>query len=124
MTELSMDTPDTALQTGSTATEVAEAARVRELLIRYHHALATVKELAAALLDAVQPDAEPITPGQARAYRRSVGEALAGAERGEAFARELWGGFEIERRMAPATAPLPRALKQDRRRRQKKGSAA
>lgn len=121
MSELSLP----ALDTGEAAAEApTEAARLRELLVRYHHALATVKDLSAALLDAVQPDAEPITPEQARAYRHSVGEALVSVERGEAFARDLWGDFEVERRTAPTSAPLPRAVKQERRRRQRKGPAA
>jgi hypothetical protein len=118
MTELSIDTSEVG------AAEDPERAQLRELLVQYQRALATVQTLASALLDASQPGAEPFTPEQARAHRNSVRDALAAVDRGEAFLKELWPALGVDRRMAPAGTPPPRAIKQDRRRKQRRGSAA
>jgi hypothetical protein len=124
MTELSIDATDATDATDVPAAESREQAQLRELLVRYHQALANLQSIAAALLDASQPGAEPMAPEQARANRHAVGEALAAVEKGETFVRDLWRAFNVDRRMSPAGAPLPRAVKQDRRRKQRKGSTA
>jgi hypothetical protein len=101
-----------------------ENAPLRELLVRYHQALARVQTLAAALLDSSQPDAPAITPEQLRARRHAAGEALAAANRDEAFAQELWKSLGVERRLAPTGSPLPRAIQKDRRRKARRGFPA
>lgn len=99
--------------------------RLRELLTSYHQALGTLQVVASALLDVSQADVGPITPDQARAYRRTAGEGLALVKRGDLLLPDLWRTFGVERRVAVAGAPLPRTLKRDRRRRATgKGTAA
>jgi hypothetical protein len=119
MKELSDDTSLIAMELA-----LDDNASLRELLVRYHQALARVQSLAAVVLDSSQPDAPTVTPEQLRARRHAAGEALAAAARDEAFAQELWKTLGVERRLAPASAPLPRTVQKDRRRKVRKGTAA
>jgi hypothetical protein len=80
--------------------------------------------VASALLDASQADAGSITADQARTHRRTAGEGLAAAQRGELLLQDTWHAFGVERRTAAAGAPLPRAVRRERRRRPGKGTAA
>ena len=124
MTELSMEMAAAeAAVSNDVAGSPTERDRMREFLLRYHDTLRLVESLAFSLLDCSQSDADPITPEKARARRHTAGEALAAVERGEALLKELWRAFDIDRRMAPA-APPPQPLKHDRRKKQRKGSAA
>jgi hypothetical protein len=107
---------------GSGAATLQEQAR--ELLVWYHQALGRVQALASALLDVTQADTPPMTAKEARDYRHAAGEALEAVQRGDLLVRDLWTAFGVERRVAPPNAPLPRGIKQERRRRPTKGTTA
>jgi hypothetical protein len=90
--------------------------QARDLLIKYQRALGLIEKLAIALLDSVQPDAEPMSPEQSRDRRHTVAEAMtmvaAETPRGE----QLWGELALDRRLAHPDLPLPVAVRADRRR--------
>ena len=109
---------------GVTATPAGLQEQARELLVWYHQALGRVQALASALLDVTQADAPPMAAKEARDYRHAAGEALEAVQRGELLVKDLWTTFGVERRVAPPSAPLPRGVKQERRRRPTKGTAA
>jgi hypothetical protein len=118
MSELSIDTSAT------DAADAGERAQLRELLVQYQRALTTVQALASSLLDASQPGADPFTPEQARANRNTVRDALASVERGETLLKDLWQAYGVDRRTSAPGTPLPRAVKQDRRRKPRKSTTA
>ena len=90
---------------------------VRDLLIKYQHALGLIEKLAVALLDSVQPDAEPMSPEQARERRHTVAEAMTMVAAETPHGEQLWRDLSLDRRLAHPDAPLPVAVRTDRRRR-------
>jgi hypothetical protein len=91
--------------------------QVRDLLIKYQRALGLIERLAVALLDGVQPDAEPMTPEQARERRHTVAEAMTMVAAETPHGEQLWRDLALDRRLAHPDAPLPFAVRTDRRRR-------
>lgn len=107
--------------------DVAEDGRdrsVRDLLVKYQHALGLVEKLAIALLDSVQPDAEPMPPEQARERRHTVAEAMTLVAAETPHGEQLWRELALDRRLAHPDAPLPAAVRTDRRRRAARRSTA
>jgi hypothetical protein len=98
-----------------TAVETREQV-LRDLLIKYQRALGLVERLAIALLDSVQPDAEPMSPEQARERRHTVAEAMTMVAAETPQGEQLWRALDLERRLAHPEAPLPVAVRTDRRR--------
>jgi hypothetical protein len=97
----------------------APAARgeaLRDLLVKYQRALALTEKLAIALLDSVQPDAEPMTPEQARERRHTVAEAMTLVAAETSHGEQLWRDLDLERRLAHPASPLPMTIRTDRRR--------
>ena len=90
---------------------------VRDLLIKYQRALGLIEKLAIALLDSVQPDAEPMSPEQARERRHTVAEAMSMVAAETPHGEQLWRELALERRLAHPDAPLPAMVRSDRRRR-------
>jgi hypothetical protein len=89
---------------------------VRDLLIKYQRALGLIERLAIALLDSVQPDAEPMSPEQSRERRHTVAEAMTMVAAETPHGEQLWRDLALERRLAHPAAPLPVAVRTDRRR--------
>lgn len=100
--------------------EVVEEADPREplraLVIKYQRALALIEKLAIALLDSVQPDAEPMTPEQARERRHAVADAMTMVAAETPQSEQLWRELGLDRRHTSPHAPLPPGVKADRRR--------
>ncbi len=63
---------------------------VRGILIKYQRALGLIEKLAVALLDSVQPDAEPMSPEQARERRRTIAEAMTMVAAETPHGERLW----------------------------------
>jgi hypothetical protein len=97
---------------------------VRDLLIKYQRALALVERLAIALLDSVQPDAEPMAPEQARERRHTVAEAMTMVATETPHGEQLWRELVLERRLSHPEAPLPLAVRVDRRRKSPRRAAS
>lgn len=96
--------------------EAADSESLRTLLIKYQRALALIEKLAIALLDSVQPDAEPMTPEQARERRHAVADAMTMVAAETPHGEQLWRDLGLERRSTSASAPLPPGVSADRRR--------
>jgi hypothetical protein len=88
----------------------------RDLLIKYQRALVLIEKLAIALLDSVQPDAEPMSPEQARDRRHTVAEAMTMVAAETPHGEQLWRELALDRRLAHPDLPLPLAVRTDRRR--------
>src|SRR5574338_390263 len=101
----------------SVVPEEAREQNVRDLLIKYQRALGLIEKLAIALLDSVQPDAEPMSPEQARERRHTVAEAMTMVAAETPNGEHLWRDLALDRRFAHPDAPLPVAVRSDRRRR-------
>jgi hypothetical protein len=97
---------------------------VRDLLIKYHLALGLIEKLAIALLDSVQPDAEPMAPEQARERRHTVAEAMTMVAAEMPHGEQLWRELALERRLSHPQAPLPLAVRADRRRKAPRRAAS
>lgn len=89
---------------------------VRDLLVKYQRALGLVEKLAIALLDSVQPDAQPMSPEEARERRHTVAEAMTMVASETHQGEHLWRELALDRRLAHPEAPLPVAVRIDRRR--------
>jgi hypothetical protein len=97
---------------------------LRDLLIKYQRALDLVGKLAIALLDSVQPDAEPMSPEEARERRHTVAEAMTMVASETPHGEQLWRELAVDRRLAHPDAPLPAAVRVDRRRKVPRRAAA
>jgi hypothetical protein len=100
--------------------EVVDASDPREpfraLVIKYQRALTLIEKLAIALLDSVQPDAEPMTPEQARERRHTVADAMTMVAAETPHGEQLWRDLGLERRLASPATPLPHGVTAERRR--------
>ncbi len=102
------------------AEDVTDAAdqmeQIREVLIKYQRALALIEKLAIALLDSAQPDAEPMSPEQARERRHAVADAMTMVAAETPQGEQLWHDLGLDRRLACPGTPPPQGLTADRRR--------
>lgn len=89
--------------------------QVRDLLIKYQRALGLIERLAIALLDSVQPDAEPMTPEQSRERRHTVAEAMTMVAAETPHGEQLWRDLSLDRRLAHPEAPRPAGVPKERR---------
>lgn len=115
MTSVARPLEDPAPDAGAAA-DIREQV-LRDLLIKYQRALGLIERLAIALLDTVQPDAEPMSPEQARERRHTVAEAMTMVAAETPHGDQLWRELALDRRLAHPEAPLPLAVRTDRRRR-------
>jgi hypothetical protein len=109
-----MTSPDSAAPAVQGAVEQSPEP-VRDLLIKYQRALGLIERLAIALLDSVQPDAEPMSPQQARERRHTVAEAMTMVAAETPHGEQLWRDLALDRRLAHAEAPRPAGVPQERR---------
>ncbi len=90
--------------------------QIREVLIKYQRALALIEKLAIALLDSAQPDAEPMSPEQARERRHAAADAMTMVAAETPHGEQLWHDLGLDRRLACPGTPPPPGLPADRRR--------